>query len=379
MQTKEDIGVLIIDDSALMRNLIARIVQSSPGLTVLGTAMNGRFALTKIPTFKPDVIVLDLEMPEMNGIDLLKELKARKITIPVVILSSIAKKGAAVTLEALNLGACDFVTKPSGAVSEDIGTIAGQLTDLLHYFGNKYQKEHPLSKRELSPEPLGFDASQTMVLPKRETSSDLEQVPHFKPENKPGKLEVIAIGISTGGPSALRRVFAELSKDLTVPILVVQHMPAGFTTEFAKSLDRICGLEVKEASDGDLIIPGRIFIAPGDHHIKVEHRSLGKVIRLDKGSNVNGHRPSADVLFASVAEVYGNRALGLIMTGMGRDGARNLGLIYKAGGITLAQDEASSVVFGMPRVAYEYGYVHEQVALSAVAGTIGRYASELTG
>jgi two-component system chemotaxis response regulator CheB len=193
---------------------------------------------------------------------------------------------------------------------------------------------------------------------------------------KPGKTEIIAIGISTGGPDALRTVFAKLDQDLTTPIVVVQHMPAGFTLEFAKSLDRICPLEVKEAEEGDIIRPGRVLIAQGNKHLEVERKSLAAIAHLSDAPQVSGHRPSADVLFASVAKAYGNHTLGVIMTGMGRDGAENLGKIYQEGGITLGQDETSAVVYGMPRVAYELGHVMEQVSLDKMASRICAIAKE---
>jgi two-component system chemotaxis response regulator CheB len=180
---------------------------------------------------------------------------------------------------------------------------------------------------------------------------------------KPGKTEIIAIGISTGGPDALRVVFANLDKDLKTPIVVVQHMPPGFTNEFAKSLDRLCPLDVKEAEEGDAIQPGRILIAQGNKHLEVEKKATGGIVHLTNTPQVSGHRPSADVLFASVALAYQNHALGVIMTGMGRDGAAQLGTIYKEGGMTVGQDEATAVVYGMPRVAYELGHVMEQVSL----------------
>jgi len=193
---------------------------------------------------------------------------------------------------------------------------------------------------------------------------------------KPGPTDIIAIGISTGGPNALREVFAKLDADLPQPILVVQHMPPGFTAEFAKSLDRVCPLEVKEAQDGDVVKPGRVLIAPGDRHIEVEKKPLATIVRVVDPPPVNGHRPSADVLFASVAREFGNHAMGVIMTGMGRDGAKEIGTIFREGGITLGQDEESSVVYGMPKVAYEMGHVMEQVGLARMAERICKLAKE---
>ncbi|MDR3147540.1 MAG: chemotaxis protein CheB, partial [Treponema sp.] len=190
------------------------------------------------------------------------------------------------------------------------------------------------------------------------------------PLRRPATTEVVAIGISTGGPDALRVVFSKLDADLKVPIVVVQHMPAGFTNEFAKSLDRICPLDVKEAEEGDQLIPGRILVAQGNKHLEVGRKGSSVVAHLSDAPLVSGHRPSADVLFASVALTFQNHALGVIMTGMGRDGAAQLGTIYKEGGLTLGQDEASAVVYGMPRVAYELGHVQEQVPLDKMARRI---------
>jgi len=374
------IHVLVVDDSALMRNLVSKIIQSTTDMIVVGTAMNGRFALNKIESLKPDILVLDIEMPEMNGIEFLKERKARGIDIPVIILSSVAQKGAAVTMEALNLEASDFIMKPSGSISEDIHLIGAQLIELVRYHGRHYQNRHPELIRTAVPEPVVIDHSTPIPAFRYPISEPVPPKPPLPilPEGKPGILEIIAIGISTGGPNALRKIFADLDPKLKVPILVVQHMPAGFTTEFAKSLDRICPLDVKEAAEGDLIKPGRILIAPGDYHITVERKPLAAILHLNTQSPVNGHRPSADVLFESVGEIYGNRALAVIMTGMGRDGAQKIGLIYKAGGITLGQDEASSVVYGMPRVAYENGFITKQVALNDMAATICEYAQKLS-
>ena len=190
------------------------------------------------------------------------------------------------------------------------------------------------------------------------------------PIREPGRIEIIALGISTGGPNALREVFADLSPDIKVPMLVVQHMPAGFTNEFAMSLDSICPLEVKEAQDGDILKPGRVLIAPGNHHIIVEKRSLASIVRVIDTEPRNGHRPSVDVLFESVAKTYQNHALGIIMTGMGRDGAEELAEMRKQGARTLGQDKESSIVYGMPKVAHELGGVQKQVPLSEMAAEI---------
>jgi two-component system chemotaxis response regulator CheB len=370
----DEVSVLIVDDSALMRNLIGHMVDDTPGLVIAEKAMNGKFALDKIPRVNPDVIVLDLEMPEMNGIEFLRERKKQGITVPVVILSSIARRGAEITMEALSLGASDFIQKPSGSVSEDIHVVKDTLVGMLMGYGSAYRRNQGrkvLSAAEIATRPEKSTTAQAQEHFSRLGSTPAAPATPPNQLRKPGATEIIAIGISTGGPDALRVVFSQLDADLKVPIVVVQHMPPGFTNEFAKSLDRVCPLAVKEAEDGDAIQPGRILIAQGNKHLEVEKKSINPpVVRLSDTPLVSGHRPSADVLFASVAMAYQNHALGVIMTGMGRDGAQHLGTIYKEGGMTLGQDESSAVVYGMPRVAYELGHVMEQVSLQKMARRI---------
>ena len=372
----DEISVLIVDDSALMRNLIGKMIDATPGLIAADKAMNGIFALQKIPRVNPDVICLDLEMPDMNGIEFLKERKNQGITIPVIILSSIAEKGAAITMEALALGASDFVQKPSGSISEDIHTVKDNLTSLLIAYGGQYRKSkgkkvltpEEYTKKEIKPEDKKSVIATTFGL----YGGPAKVEPSLPPKRirQPGITEIIAIGISTGGPDALRVVFANIDKDLKQPIVVVQHMPAGFTEEFAKSLDRISPLNVKEADEGDILTPGWAYIARGNKHLEIERTGSSAVLHLSDDPPVSGHRPSADVLFASVALAYTNHVLGVIMTGMGRDGAMQLGTVYKEGGITLGQDEKSAIVYGMPRVAWEMGHVTEQVPLDKMARRI---------
>src|SRR5215469_11064973 len=281
MKVSDEISVLIVDDSALMRNLIGRMVEDTPGLVVAEKAMNGIFALQKIPRVNPDVIILDLEMPEMNGIEFLEERKKQDIRIPVVILSSIAAKGAKITMDALALGASDFIQKPSGSVSMDIHSVRDTLIPMLFGYGGSYRRSQ--GKKVLSPGEYTQKPATPSVHPDISTQF-LAPPPPSEPSKpptplrKPAKTEIIAIGISTGGPDALRVVFSKLDKDLSVPIVVVQHMPPGFTNEFAKSLSRICPLEVKEAEDGDAIQPGRILIAQGNKHMEVEKRATGAVV-----------------------------------------------------------------------------------------------------
>ena len=403
----DDIKVLVVDDSAFMRNIITKVIESTPGLLAVGKAMNGKFALEKIPLVTPDIIILDIEMPEMNGIEFLKERKRLNIDIPVIVLSSIAQEGASVTMQCLALGASDFLTKPSVGAS-DLGELAKNLSELLLSYGGQYKRTKSFQQkrtllqnkndstsvvdknREISSSfaekrPTSISVSGEKLHSNIDSSNrpfsfsnnqEKKEIEEIRPYREPGKIEVIAIGISTGGPNALREVFAKIDPNLSQPILVVQHMPAGFTAEFANSLNQICPLEVKEAKDGDLLKPGRILIAPGSMHMYVEKRSLATIVRLSDAPLCNGHRPSVDVLFESVAKCFQNRALGVIMTGMGKDGAAQLAEMRREGAWTLGQDEESSIVYGMPKVAYEYGGVQRQVSLSDMADAISKLARD---
>ena len=395
----DDISVLICDDSALMRNLIGRIVDDYEGLKVAGKAENGQDLLNKIPELKPDVILLDIEMPVMNGVEFLKERKARKIDIPVIILSSIATEGAAVTMQCLDLGASDFITKPGGSsVTLKISDVSNEIVEYIAAYGGAYAN----SKGKKIPDPdyfhhqiklkeaerfviqkKGEEAAKANIIKKTDlTTSSLWSAPKKKepvnlvPEREGGKIDLIAIGISTGGPNALREVFKMIDPHLKQPILVVQHMPAGFTQEFAASLNNICPLTVTEAKDGEPIVGGHVYIAPGGYHMLVEDRALGKFIKLNQEDQRNGHRPSVDVLFESVAGIYKNHALGVIMTGMGKDGAAQLAEMRKKGAWTLGQNQESCIVYGMPKVAFEMGGVQKQVPLKKMADEISALARE---
>lgn len=389
----DQIEVFVCDDSALMRNLISRVVDSTEGMKTLGTAMNGKFLLQKLEQgAKPDVIMLDIEMPEMTGVEFLQERKKRGINIPVIILSSIATKGAAVTMQCLELGASDFITKPGGSISASIESVASTIIEKISSYGGNYARRHG---KQINPTEFFMQVNKlkqaaqaaqqkegTVVKPVQDLTPPALWTPRRKepavitPLRNGGPIDIVVLGISTGGPNALREVFAKLDPKFPRPILVVQHMPEGFTKEFAASLDRICPLAVKEAEDGDLIHPGQIYIAPGNHHIKIEKSTLCNVIRLSSEDQRNGHRPSADVLFESAAKIYQNRALGVIMTGMGRDGAVELAEMRKQGAWTLGQDEKSSIVYGMPRAAYELGAVQKQVSLENMAAEINRVVTE---
>ena len=394
----DNISVMVCDDSALMRNLIGRIVDETEGMTVCGKAENGLDLIEKLKTSKPDVILLDIEMPKMTGLEFLKKRRELRLDVPVVILSSIATEGAAVTMQCLELGASDFITKPGGtSVTLKIGDVTKDISEYVASYGGAYAMLH--GKQVQDPEYFAHqiklkEAARFVLQKKGEeaakaatiTKHDIVLETWFKPKPKEpvvitpsregGKIEIIAIGISTGGPNALRDVFKAIDPRLKQPVLVVQHMPAGFTAEFANSLDHICPLDVTEAKDGEPIIGGHVYIAPGNYHMFVKHRALGNFIKLSQDDPRNGHRPSCDVLFESVAKIFQNRALGVIMTGMGRDGAVQITEMRKQGAWTLGQDQGTSIVYGMPKVAFELGGVQKQVPLLQMADEISKLARE---
>ncbi|CAG1064922.1 Protein-glutamate methylesterase/protein-glutamine glutaminase [uncultured bacterium] len=344
--------VMVVDDSALMRRMIPLILEKSPEIEVVATAVDGRFALSKAEKNRPDVITLDMDMPGMDGLTTLKHI-VRDFGIPVVVVSSMTTRGAELTMKAFELGAMDVIAKPADAISVNIKEIAEELIEKVLAIGrSSVSKLHLDVPAEKLPEP------RPAVCSRAKTAE-----------------QVIAIGISTGGPNALSYMLPLLPADLPAAVLVVQHMPAGFTEVFASRLNKACALEVREARDGDLVTPGRVLIAPGDYHMKIKKTALSTIVVLSSRPAVNGHRPSADVLFNSVAAEYGPSSVGVIMTGMGEDGAEGIGEIKKAGGRTLAQDENTSVVFGMPKAAIRRGYVDRVIPLERMAEAV---AGEIT-
>jgi two-component system chemotaxis response regulator CheB len=362
MVMSDKIRVLIIDDSAIMRRLIAKMLSVHPAIEIVGTALNGRFGLDKMEALKPEVIILDLEMPEMNGIEFLKEKRRRQNNTPVLVLSAVATKGAKITMEALSLGASDFILKPSG---EDMNKVQQNLIETVLSFCPNAPK-------------VNWESIQSHDTPKISSESILKTLPKMTPENpeeylqpivKIPEIRILVIGISTGGPNALRDILPKFPANFPVPIVIVQHMPAGFTKEFAESLNKICPLQVKEAADNDLVKAGRILIAQGGKHLKFEKKSLATVVRVMDGEPVSGHKPSVDVMFDSAAEVFGNSCLACIMTGMGRDGAENIGKIMKKGGITMGQDQKTSIVYGMPNVALKLKHLQIVRPLDTIAET----------
>jgi two-component system, chemotaxis family, protein-glutamate methylesterase/glutaminase len=337
------VRVLVVDDSALMRKLIPQILQTDNTIEVVGTAMDGNFGLKKIEELKPQVITLDLEMPGMGGLDMLKEIM-RRHRLPVIVVSSHSTQGASVTLKALALGAFDFVAKP-----------------------NDVYARMPEIARELIAKIKAAAQSRGVQLAPAENSrpSDKARLDSKKPPSR-----IVGIGVSTGGPQALQYVLSQLPGDFPGSIVVVQHMPEGFTEMFARRLDESCSISVKEAQSGDLLLAGRVLICPGSRHVKVKRLPLGDIVVLSDDPRVNGHRPSADVLFKSLAEEFGAKGVAVIMTGMGEDGAQGMGVVKAAGGMTLAQSEESCVVYGMPKAAIERGFVQRIVALDALANTL---------
>lgn len=348
---KDHIRVLVVDDSALMRKLIPQMLAADESIEVVGTAMDGSFCLKKIEELKPNVVTLDLEMPGMNGIDTLKEIMRRQ-PVPVIVVSSHSTEGATVTMKALGLGAFDFVTKPKDATAHMAETARELIVKV------KAAADCKLKPRMLS----GIPAK-----PQKAAA----------PAGAPNK--IVAIGVSTGGPQALEYVLSQLPADFPSTIVVVQHMPDGFTDMFARRLDEICPLRVKEAQSGDMLQAGRVLICPGSRHMKVKRLPLGDIVVLSDEPRVNGHRPSADVLLRSVAEEFKSSAVGVLMTGMGDDGAEGLGAIKKEGGMTLAQSEESCVVFGMPKAAIERGYVVRIVGLDILGATLQALCGRSSG
>jgi len=339
------VRVLVVDDSALMRKLIPQMLEADSSIEVVGTAMDGTFCLKKIEELQPSVVTLDLEMPGMNGIDTLKEIMRRR-PVPVIVVSSHSTEGASVTLKALGLGAFDFVTKPRDASTHMAETATELITKIKAAADCKLVRPTAL-----------------MGMPAR-----LEKISTAKSGPPPTKL--VAIGISTGGPQALEFLLAQLPPDFPGTIAVVQHMPEGFTEMFARRLDEISALRVKEAQSGDLLQAGRVLICPGSRHMKVKRMTRGDIVVLNDEPRVNGHRPSVDVLFNSVADEFGPLAVAALMTGMGDDGAEGLGAVKRAGGMTIAQSEESCVVYGMPKAAVERGYATRVVALDVLSATL---------
>lgn len=339
------VRVLVVDDSALMRKLIPQVLAADNSIQVVGTAMDGIFGLKKIEELRPQVITLDLEMPGMGGLEMLKEIM-RTHRLPVIVVSSHSTQGASITLKALSMGAFDFVAKPTDVPSR-MPEIAQEL----------------IAKIKAAAHSRGIIVSG----PERPAVAAREKA---APVTNVQPTRIVAIGISTGGPQALQYLLPQLPKDFPASIVIVQHMPEGFTEMFARRLDDICAIRVKEAQSGDFLLAGRALVCPGSRHVRVKRTGRGPVAVLSDEPRVNGHRPSADVLFESVAEEFRDNSIAVLMTGMGEDGAHGLGMVKDAGGLTIAQNEESCVVYGMPKAAIERGYAVRIVGLDALANTL---------
>jgi two-component system chemotaxis response regulator CheB len=342
---RSPVRVLVVDDSALMRKLIPQLLQGDPSIEVVGTAMDGLLGLKKIEELRPDVVTLDLEMPRMDGLDMLREI-VRRYSIPVIVVSSHTSKGAYSTLNALSHGAFDFVAKPTDSPKGGLEQIARELAVKI--------KVAAIS----GPPKLTFHpAPSTPQAPKSQPT-----------EARPSR--VIAIGVSTGGPNALDYLCSQFPADFTGCLLIVQHMPEGFTGMFARRLNDCSAIHVSEALSGDLLRPCRAFVCPGNRHMKIRRTSQGDMIVLVDQAPVNGHRPSVDVLFRSVAKELGKESAAVLMTGMGDDGADAMQAVQAAGGVTIAQSLETCVVDSMPRAAIEAGYAGRIVPLEALPSVL---------
>lgn len=325
------VRVLVVDDSALVREILSTGLAKDPEIEVVGTAANPFIARDKIVALNPDVLTLDVEMPRMDGVDFLRRLMPQ-YPLPVIMVSALTQKGAQITLEALEAGAIDFVTKPSSDVARGLNQMLADLRQKVKMAAgaNLSAWKNKAQKREKS--------APVVIRTALAESTD----------------KVLAIGASTGGTEAIRRVITSFPASMP-GIVIVQHMPPGFTKHFSDNLNQICEMEVREAQTGDRVMPGRVLIAPGGKHMTVRRSGGIYLVDCQEGENVNGHCPSVDVLFHSVARYVAGNALGVILTGMGGDGADGLVAMRHAGARTIAQDEASCVVFGMPKVAIERG------------------------
>lgn len=345
MATAGKTRVLIVDDSALVRAILQRAISRHPSFEVVGQANDGQDALRKIEDLKPNVVTLDVEMPGMNGLQVLE-----RVTDPNVVFlmcSTLTQQGARVTMEALRKGAFDYVTKP------DQGSGSAQ-TDF---------------QDQLITKVLAASRARGKIVRPAAGATPKSNAPTLPPCHVKGW--VVAIGISCGGPQTLHEMLPAFPSDFP-PIVITQHMPAGFTKTFAEGLARECAAKVVEAGDGEKIVNGVIYIAPGSHHLQFQRRGVDIFTRLDSGPKVSGHRPSADVMFSSLAKICGSRCVATVMTGMGSDGAKGLQMLHAAGAWTLAQDEPTSLVYGMPKVAAETGEVDHILPLGKIPIAISK-------
>ncbi|MEY4071304.1 MAG: hypothetical protein RL721_1918 [Candidatus Eisenbacteria bacterium] len=366
--TARKVRVLIVDDSAVMRELLRRILSRDPDIEVVGSAPDPIAAEARIPLDRPDVLTLDVDMPRMDGLTFLERLMATN-PLPVVMVSALTQRGCETAMRALELGAVDVLAKPKFDIEHGTKAMAADIVAVVKAAGAARPRRGVLSRPAAPAVRPPSSAS-----PPRPVATARPSIP--VPAADAGSRHVVAIGASTGGTEALLEVLQHLPED-TPGTVIVQHMPAGFTKAFASRLDRSCKVRVKEAEHGDPVVRGTVLIAPGDRHMTVEREGGRFVVHLNDGPPVGYHKPAVDVLFDSVAARVGASAVGVILTGMGADGAAGLVAMRRAGAHTVAQDEATSVVYGMPREAAARGGAESVEPLHQIAGTITRWVAEL--
>lgn len=360
------IRVVVVDDSALVRSLLTEIINRQPDMTCVGAAADPLVAREMIRETNPDVITLDVEMPRMDGLEFLSRLM-RLRPMPVVMVSTLTEQGAEITLRALEMGAVDFVAKPRIGVSAGLQELAGDIVD-------KIRVAAAAHVRRLAPTPAGNSR-----VPNATPAAAAPPEPARAPLPRLSTEKIICIGASTGGTEAIREVLTPMPADAPA-IVITQHMPAGFTTSFANRLDSLCKIRVQEARDGQRILPGHAYIAPGGRHLRIDRSGSNYVAVVEDTEPVNRHRPSVEVLFRSAARVLGPNAIGIMLTGMGGDGAVAMREMKDAGSYNYVQDEASCVVFGMPRMAIQHGAAHEVLPLTQIApAVLNRLASTPSG
>lgn len=354
-----NLRVLVVDDTIMYRKVVGDILAEIPDVEVVGTASNGRIALSRIASLQPDIITLDVEMPVMNGLETLEVLQKEFPEVGVIMLSTLTKRGSEITMKALELGAFDFIAKPDAdARQENILFLQNALTPRIKAYGKRLELKRLLRQKTSSV------SRPVAVVPR--------PVPSVVPPRRVGKSKAIAIGISTGGPNALAKMLPNLPK-LGVPIFIVQHMPPIFTKSLAESLDSKCQQEVREAGHNDVVLPDVIYIAPGGKQMRVASGANGgKIIQITDDPPENNCKPAVDYLFRSVGREYGALTTGVIMTGMGGDGTLGLKVLKSFGAVTIGQDAESCVVYGMPKTAIEAGVVDVVAPLDTIATEIVR-------
>ena len=351
--------VLVVDDAVVVRRIVTDVLNEDPDLEVVGTASNGKIALQKIPQLNPDIVTLDVEMPEMNGLETLVAIRASYPRLPVIMFSTLTDRGTSATMDALLKGANDYVTKPAnvGSVTEAMAQVRDQLVPKVHALCG-------LGRPNLSPP----TAPRAAGAPQRPAAASPR--PTTRPTRRQATVEAVVIGVSTGGPNALAELIPALPADLQVPVLIVQHMPPMFTRLLAERLHGHTPLTVTEAVDGEPIDAGHIYIAPGDHHLEVVKSAGAMRTKITRGPLENSCRPAADVLFRTAAAAWGAGTLCVVLTGMGNDGRRGTEHVVEAGGHVIVQDQATSVVWGMPGAVANAGLADEIVPLEQVAERI---------